>query len=124
MGFISSVRATYKVDEGLVHCQGVKSIAVADAEIKPNEGLITVRRDAVMDALYDAEIFANDVTRYHRLYNANVQITGRLDYDGAATKDYVDAIGKAWPIRFNELAVDTAKEPMDVDWSARAKSCF
>ena len=62
-----------------------------------------------MDALYDAEIFANDVTRYHRLYNANVQITGRLDYDGAATKDYVDAIGKAWPIRLNELAVDTAK---------------
>ena len=104
-----SPRATYKVDEGLVHCQGVKSIAVADAEIKPNEGLITVRRDAVMDALYDAEIFANDVTRYHRLYNANVQITGRLDYDGAATKDYVDAIGKAWPIRLNELAVDTAK---------------
>ena len=104
-----SPRATYKVDEGLVHCQGVKSIAVADAEIKPNEGLITVRRDAVMDALYDAEIFANDVTRYHRLYNANVQVTGRLDYDGAATKDYVDAIGKAWPIRLNELAVDTAK---------------
>ena len=104
-----SPRATYKVDEGFVHCQGVKSIAVADAEIKPDEGLITVRRDAVMDPLYDAEIFANDVTRYHRLYNANVQIKGRLDYEGAATKDYVDAIGKEWPIRLNELAVDTAK---------------
>ena len=41
--------------------------------------MVTVRRDAVMDPLSGAEIFANDVTRYHRLYDANVQINGRLD---------------------------------------------
>ena len=103
-----SPQATYKVDEAYVACQDVKSIAVADAEIQPGDGLITVRRDAVMDPLYGAEIFANDVTRYHRLYDANVQINGRLDYEGAASKTYVDAIGKEWPIRLNELAVDTA----------------
>ena len=103
-----SPAATYKVDEAYVACRDVKSLAVADAEIKPGDGLVTVRRDAVMDPLSGAEIFANDVTRYHRLYDANVQIKGRLDYEGAASKTYVDAIGKEWPIRLNELAVDTA----------------
>ena len=103
-----SPSAKYKIDEAFVECRDVKSIAVADAEIKPGDGLVTVRRDAIMDPLYGAEIFANDVTRYHRLYDANVQIRGRLDYEGAASKTYVDAFGKEWPIRFNELAVDTA----------------
>lgn len=103
-----SPAATYKVDEAYVACRDVKSLAVADAEIKPGDGLVTVRRDAVMDRLEGAEIFANDVTRYHRLYDANVQINGRLDYEGAASKTYVDAIGKEWPIRLNEIAVDTA----------------
>ena len=103
-----SPAATYKVDEAYVECRDVQSLAVADAEIKPGDGVVTVRRDAVMDPLSGAEIFANDVTRYHRLYDANVQINGRLDYEGAASKTYVDAIGKEWPIRLNELAVDTA----------------
>ncbi|MDA0939538.1 MAG: hypothetical protein O2990_00915 [Bacteroidetes bacterium] len=103
-----SPRATYKVDEAYVKCEEVKSIAVADAEIKPGDGVLVVRRDALMDPLQGAEIFANDVTRYHRLYDANVQINGRLDYEGAASKTYVDAQGIEWPIRLNELAVDTA----------------
>ena len=104
-----SPRATYKVDEAYVKCEEVKSVAVADAEIKPGDGVLTVRRDAIMDPLQGAEIFANDVTRYHRLYDANVQINGRLDYEGAASKTYIDAQGMEWPIRFNELAVDTAR---------------
>jgi len=103
-----SPRATYKVDEAFVRCMDVKSLAVADAEIKPGDGVVVVRRDAVMDELRGAEIFANDVTRYHRLYDANVSVKGRLNYDGAASKTYVDAQGIEWPIRLNELAVDTA----------------
>jgi hypothetical protein len=103
-----SPNAMYKVEEGMVECREVKSVAVADAEIKPDQGLLVLRRDAVMDPLVNAEIFANDVTRYHRLYEANIQINGRLDYEGAASKTYVDAIGKEWPIRLNDLSVDTA----------------
>jgi hypothetical protein len=103
-----SPRATYKVDEAVVKCMEVKSLAVADAEIKPGDGEVVVRRDAVMDELRGAEIFANDVTRYHRLYDANVTVKGRLKYEGAASKTYVDAQGIEWPIRLNELAVDTA----------------
>ena len=49
------------------------------------------------------------MTRYHRLYDANIQIKGRLDYEGAASKSYIDAIGKEWPIRLNDISVDTAK---------------
>ena len=105
--FLSS-NATYRVEEGLVECRDVKSIAVADAEIKPEEGYVVLRRDAVMDPLVNAEIFANDVTRYHRLFEANIQIKGRFDYEGAASKNYVDAIGKEWPIRLNDVSVDTA----------------
>lgn len=103
-----SPRATYKVDEAFVHCHEVKSIAVADAEIRPNDGEVIVRREAQMDLLKEAEVFANDVTRYHRLTDATIQINGRLSYEGAGTKVYKDALGVEWPIRFHELSVDTA----------------
>ena len=103
-----SPNAMYKVEEGMIECREVQSVAVADAEIKPDQGNLVLRRDAVMDPLVNAEIFANDVTRYHRLYEANIQIKGRLDYEGAASKTYVDAIGKEWPIRLNDISVDTA----------------
>ena len=103
-----SPRATYQVDEAVVECQQVQSIAVADAEVKPGDGLVVVRREGLMDQLRGAEVFANDVTRYHRLFDANVRIKGRLDYEGAGTKTYVDAGGTEWPIRFHELRVDTA----------------
>lgn len=104
-----SPEASYKVDDAFVTCTRVQSIAVADAEIKPGDGVVVVRRDAIMDELYNAEVFANDVTRYHRLFDAKIQINGRLSYEGAASKTYLDAQGIEWPIRFNDLSVDTAR---------------
>ena len=103
-----SPRATYQVEEAFVECHQVQSIAVADAEIKPGDGLVVIRREALMEELKGAEVYANDVTRYHRLFDANIRIKGRLSYEGAGTKTYVDNKGMEWPIRFHDLGVDTA----------------
>ena len=61
---------------------------------------------------WSCEIFANDVTRYHRLYEANIQIKGRLTTRVQRAKAYVDAIGKEWPIRLNDISVDTANRTL------------
>jgi hypothetical protein len=101
-------RALYKVEEAIVECRDVKAMAVADAEVWPDSGNVTIRRDAAMDPLKNAMIYANDVTRYHRFFDATIQVKGRLDYRAAASYLYKDAQGIEWPIFFDKIEVDTA----------------
>ena len=101
-------RALYKVEEAIVECRDVKAMAVADAEVWPDSGNVTIRRDAAMDLLKNAMIYANDVTRYHRFFDATIQVKGRLDYRASASYLYKDAQGIEWPIYFDKIEVDTA----------------
>ena len=52
--------------------------------MEPDSGRVTVRRRAQMDRLYRAVIVANVVTR-HRLFDAQVDILGRFDYEAEAS---------------------------------------
>lgn len=99
-------RAMYKVEEAKVICRDVRAMAVADAEIWPDSGNVTIRRDAAMDILLNAQIYANDVSRYHRFFDAKVLVRGRLDYQASGSYIYKDALGIDWPIFFKNIAVD------------------
>jgi len=87
-------------------CRDVRAMAVADAEIWPDSGNVTIRRDAAMDILLNAQIYANDVSRYHRFFDAKVFVRGRLDYQASGSYMYKDAVGIDWPIFFKNIAVD------------------
>ncbi|PCJ81440.1 MAG: hypothetical protein COA49_04920 [Bacteroidetes bacterium] len=101
-------RALYKVEEAIVECKDVRAMAIADAEVWPDSGRVTIRRDAAMDVLKRAQIYANDVTRYHRFFDATIQVNSRIDYTASATYLYKDAKGIDWPIYFSKIEVDTS----------------
>ncbi len=99
-------KALYNVEDAVVMCRDVRAMAVADAEIWPDSGNVTIRRDAAMDMLLGAQIYANDVSRYHRFFNSKVLVRGRLDYQASGSYVYKDAIGVDWPLFFKNIAVD------------------
>ena len=107
-----SPAAQYAVDEAHLTCQEVVALPIADAQIKPYDGLVSIRRDALMDLLEQAEVEVDNLTHIHRLYDAKIQVNGRMDYEGAGTGTYVDQDGEEWPVRFNELTVDSAKKTL------------
>ena len=107
-----SPAAQYAVDEAHLTCEKVVALPIADAQIKPHEGLVSIRRDALMDMLQQAEVEVDNLTHIHRLYDAKIQVNGRMDYEGAGTGTYVDQAGEEWPVRFNELAVDSASRTL------------
>ena len=107
-----SPAAQYAVDEAHLTCEKVVALPIADAQIKPHEGLVSIRRDALMDMLQQAEVEVDNLTHIHRLYDAKIQVNGRMDYEGAGTGTYVDQDGEEWPVRFNELAVDSASRTL------------
>ena len=107
-----SPAAQYAVDEAHLTCEKVVALPIADAQIKPHEGLVSIRRDALMDMLQQAEVEVDNLTHIHRLYDAKIEVNGRMDYEGAGTGTYVDQDGEEWPVRFNELAVDSASRTL------------
>ncbi len=102
--------AVYDVSEAVLQCESVKFIRTADAFVEPDSGKVVLRRRAQMDQLTRAVIVANVVTRHHRLFNADVNILGRFDYEANASIFYKDENGLEQLIRLDEVEVDTSGE--------------
>ncbi len=102
--------AVYDVSEAILKCEAVKFIRTADAFVEPDSGLVVIRRRAQMDQLTRAVIVANVVTRYHRLFDADVNIMGRFDYEARASLFYEDENGLEQLIQLETVEVDTSGE--------------
>ena len=102
--------AIYDISEAVISCEDVKFIRTADAFVEPDSGKVVVRRRAQMDQLTRAVIVANVVSRHHRLFDADVNITGRYEYDATASLFYVDENGLEQLIRLEAVEVDTSGE--------------
>lgn len=103
-----SPKARYNVETSVIQCNEVKEIAIADARIQPDSGNIIIRKRARMDPLAQSVIIANDVTRYHRIFDATVNIQGRLQYNGEGKILYKDLNDNEYPIHLHAIEVDSA----------------
>jgi hypothetical protein len=99
--------ASFDLNNFIISASEVPYINVADSRIKPDSGNVTILKDAVMKTLFNATIIANNVTKYHTLYNATVNITARKNYSASGKYDYVDELKKKQTIFFADIKVDT-----------------
>ncbi|MFT6815007.1 MAG: hypothetical protein ACJAZ3_000904 [Sphingobacteriales bacterium] len=88
----------------------VSSILVADAEIFPKDKFVQVNKDAVMTTLPEARIEVNTKTRFHELFNGEIEIQGRRSYTGNADYEYVNKAGKVEKIHFDEISIEDSTE--------------
>lgn len=109
LNFLSPT-ALYDVSEAVLECEDVKFIRTADAFVEPDSGKVVVRRRAQMDQLTRAVIVANVVTRYHRLFDADVNVLGRFDYEATASLHYEDENGLKQLVKLTTVEVDTSGE--------------
>lgn len=100
-------KARYDMKNAIVTCNKVTFLKVADARIFPDSQKVVLRKNAKMDEFKNAEIVANSVTKYHRIYNATVMVKARKNYEASGDYAYTDENGKQQDIHFNEIKVDT-----------------
>lgn len=101
-------KAVYDLNKNIIDCKEIDHILVADAKIIPNEGKVRILRKAYMEPLADAVIVANAVTQYHRIFEANVEISSRRNYEGSGKYNYVDENKLTQVIGFQRVYVDTS----------------
>lgn len=102
-------KATYDLVREDLKIDGVPRVLVADAEIKPKDQHVEIYGKAIMQRLENAELFVNTTTRFHKLYNAKVDVFAKNKYAANAYYDYrtkKDTL--AQKIHFKETKVDTS----------------
>lgn len=52
-------------------------------------------------------MLANNTTKYHTIYNANIDIQGRKRFSGTGDYDYIDENKVKHHFHFDEIGVDT-----------------
>lgn len=105
-----SPRARYDIRNSIIYCHEVRYINVADARIFPDSGNVTIQKKARIETLQNSGILANTVTKYHRLYNAKVDIYGKKSYAGDADYNYVDENGEEQKVHFTKVATDATNQ--------------
>jgi hypothetical protein len=102
-----SPKARYDLKSKEIRCEEVEYITVADARITPNDGKVTIKKQAEMQSFTEAEILANYITKYHLMYKANVNIFSRKKYAASGYYRYIDENKKEQEIYFANIAPDT-----------------
>ncbi len=103
-----TTKAIYNLKNYIINAQGVTLIKVADAAIFPDNKVVTILRKAEMKPLINAKILANTATKYHKLYNAIVNINSRKSYTAEANYDYIDENDKKFELYFDKVGVDSS----------------
>ncbi|MGD1848685.1 MAG: hypothetical protein ACFB10_25120 [Salibacteraceae bacterium] len=105
-----SVAARYDLASHIINAKKVEFISVADALIYPRDGNVVIEAKAKMQPLDSSSVVANSITKYHKLYNTNINVYGKRNYAGSGYYDYVDIEKNKQTIHFTTLSVDTAAQ--------------
>jgi hypothetical protein len=97
----------FYLESTLIESFKVPEILVADAYIYPDTGYVAIDSNAVMRTLINASITADIVNQFHKFYGSSIDITSANYYQGSGDYEYLDKDGTPWPIRFEQIRVDT-----------------
>lgn len=101
-----ATKALFNMKDYVLTAQDVKLIRVADAVIAPENGKVTILRQAEMQQLNNSLILADTAKKFHYLYKARTIIQGKNNYIATAYYDYTDENNKKYQIFFDKIGVD------------------
>lgn len=102
-----SSRAKYSLREKIIYASDVMFIKVADATIFPGDGKVTILKKAEIVPLENAQILANNTTKYHTISSAKVSIYGKNSYLGEGYYDYIDEMEGMQRVFMDKVSVDS-----------------
>ncbi|MHC1704242.1 MAG: hypothetical protein AB9846_10070 [Tenuifilaceae bacterium] len=102
--FFSPV-SKYNLKTSALNADSVKYLLVADAIVYPKEKKVSVEPARRMLPLRDAIVSANRTKKFHKIYDAYLNIFGRKKYSGNGLYDYIDERDSIQIINLAEIGV-------------------
>ena len=105
-----SPKASFDIKNKKLICDKITYIDVADARIHPDSGRVIIRKKAKMETLKNAKIIANNITKYHEIFDGTVDIKAKNDYTASGYYHYVDEVKNEQKIYFSNIHPDSTLE--------------
>ncbi|WP_282125484.1 hypothetical protein [Marinifilum flexuosum] len=99
--------ARYDAMDNTISAKFVKSINVADAKLYPDSGNVAIAKGARMETFRNAEVIADTINQFHRIYDATINVHGKNSYSGSGSYTYKTADGKEQLLSFDVIDVDS-----------------
>lgn len=81
-------RAIYYLTSSILRIEKVPEIKVADASVVPDSGLVIIQEGAKMNQLKNATIYADTITKSHKIEQATVDIYSKAELKGMGNYTY------------------------------------
>jgi len=104
--YFFSPKAKYDLKSSILKADSVKYLLVADAAIYPSNKKIVIEPLRRLLPLSKATISASLPERYHKIYNADLNIISRSKYVGNGLYDYIDENDLIETITLTEVGVN------------------
>ena len=99
--------AIYDTTDYTIAAKFVEKLRVADANILPLHGNITVKNDGYLAPLSNCEILVDTLLHFHKITDAMIEVKGKREYTGTGFYTYKDELDEEQEIYFNEISVDS-----------------
>ncbi|MRT92621.1 hypothetical protein [Ancylomarina sp. 16SWW S1-10-2] len=99
--------AIYDTTNYTISAKFVEKLKIADADILPLHGNLTINNDGYLEPLSNCEILADTLNKFHKITDALVDVNGRRDYTGSGFYTYKDDLDEEQEIYFKEISVDS-----------------
>ncbi len=96
-------KAFYDIPNLTMQVDGIRFINSADASIVPKGGRAVILKDAEIQQLKEARVLIDTLNRYHTLFNGNIKIKSRIDFEGDATYQFVNVKKDTFNVKFDKF---------------------
>ena len=101
-----SIRAQYDLKNETINCFRVDFLEIGDAYIFPKGNSLKIRKNAVMDTLFNAHIVANRITKLHEFSDVTLTVKGRYEFYGNGFYSYFDRDSSVTKIDIGSIYFD------------------
>lgn len=99
--------ALYNLENQEVVIDGVPNIYVADALITPMDEQVILLPEGKVKTLENALVEADQDSKFHRIYEATIDIYSKNEYEGGGKYDYIEINGREQFIEFDNIRVNS-----------------
>lgn len=99
--------AVYDTTNYSISAKFIKKLKVADADILPLNGDLTINNDGYIEPLSNCRILADTLNKFYEITDALVEVKGRRNYIGSGFYTYKDELEEEQEIYFKEISVDS-----------------
>ncbi len=103
-------RANYDLDQLILRVKEVPFVRVANVNILPYEGKLTIKEGGEIDPLENASVELNAITKFHKIVDANITIHSGQYFEGNGYYNYVNDILETTKIEIEKFKILTLEE--------------